>query len=114
MRPPDGADRVMDVQPGKCYYRKTGLTVSVRKVERVEGDAVHYRVLSGPQIRRRETNRTKLRKFLRWATGETDERDDYAHLDGCRIIPTFLVRGTHGRELFRCTQRKARFYLRKG
>jgi hypothetical protein len=105
----------VDVQPGRCYFRKTGQTVSVRKVERVEGgDVVHYRVLAGPQLRQREENRTRLKKFLRWATGETDERDDYSDLGGCAITPTFLVHDTRGEPIFRCTERKARFYLRKG
>lgn len=104
----------MNVQPGKCYYRKVGLTVSVRKVERIEGDDVHYRVLCGPQLKQRDSNRTRLKKFAQWATGETEELDDYSHLGGCRRFPTFLVRDTHGRPFFRCTQRKANVYLRKG
>jgi hypothetical protein len=104
----------MLIQAGKCYYRKAGLTVSVRKVERLDGDLVHYRVLCGPQLKQRETNCTRLKKFAQWATGETDELDDYSHLGGCRRFPTFLVRDTHGRLFFRCTERKANVYLRKG
>jgi hypothetical protein len=104
----------MNVEPGKCYYRKAGLTVSVRKVERVEGDVVSYRVLSGPQLKRRDSNRTGLKKFARWATGETEELEDYSHLGGCRRFDTFVVRDTQGRPFFRCTQRKANVYLRKG
>jgi hypothetical protein len=104
----------MHVQPGKCYFRKAGLTVSVRKVERVEGDVVLYRVLCGPQLKQRDCNSTKLKKFVRWATGEVEERDDYSHLDGCLRFDTFVVRDTHGRPFFRCTQRKANVYLKKG
>src|SRR4051812_44486071 len=92
----------MQIQPGKCYFRKAGLTLSVRKVERVEGNDVYYRVLCGPQLKRRDSNRTRLNKFAQWATGETEERDDYSHLDGCRRFLTFLVRDTHGRTIFRC------------
>src|SRR5678815_3149135 len=70
--------------------------------------------LCGPQLKLREVNRTRLKKFARWATGEAEECDDYSHLAGCQITPTFLVYDTQGEPLFRCTERKGRFYLRKG
>ncbi len=102
------------LEVGKCYFRKTGLTVHVRKVERIDGDDVFYRVLYGSQLKRRTHNRTRMRNFLRWSMGEVEELSDYSHLNGCKKFETFLVRNTQGEPILRCNEHKARFYLRKG
>src|ERR1700722_6566759 len=102
------------LQVGKCYYRKSGLTVHVRKVERIDGDDVYYRVLYGSQLKRRTHNRTRKRNFLRWSMGEVEELPDYSHLNGCKKFETFVVRNTRGEPILRCNEHKARFYLRKG
>ncbi len=106
--------KTLTIEAGRCYYRKDGLTVSVRKVERIEGQEVSYRVLAGPQLKRRAQNRTRMKKFLQWAMGQVEELPDYSHLNGCKRFQTFLVRNTKGEPILRCNEDKARFYLRKG
>ena len=102
------------ISAGRCYYRKTGQTVSVRRVDRIDGPDVFYSVLAGPQLKRRRHNRTTLPRFARWVMGEIDERTDYHDLDGGTPFGTVLVRSTTGAVLLRCDAPKARFYLRKG
>jgi hypothetical protein len=102
------------IEVGKCYYRKSGLTISVRKVERIAGDDIHYRVLCGAQLKQRTHNRARLKNFLQWTMGEVAELSDYSHLNGCRQFTTFLVKNTQGEPILRCNEHKGRFYLRKG
>ncbi len=102
------------IEVGKCYYRKKGLTVGVRKVERLDAADVAYQVLAGSQRKRGSHQRTRLKKFARWAEGEVEELPDYRHLHGCKQFATFVMRNTRGEPILRCDERKARFYLRKG
>jgi 5-methylcytosine-specific restriction endonuclease McrA len=103
----------MTPQVGRTYYRKcrSGQAFVVR-VEAV-GEWVDYRVLHGP---RRAVSlgagRCKARNFLDWV--ETEARDSYDHLDGCRLHATLLVQNTRGEPILRCSEKRAAFYLRKG
>lgn len=54
-----------------------------------------------------------MRKFLAWVDGEFTG-EDYHRLDGARCQATFIVQNVAGEPLFRCSERRARFYLRKG
>lgn len=102
------------IEVGKCYLRRAGSTISVRKVVRIDGEDVEYEVLFGPQRRRQSEGRTRLKNFARWASCEVEEMADYAPLVGCRRFATFTVQNTRGEPILRCNEHKARFYLRKG
>jgi hypothetical protein len=54
-----------------------------------------------------------VRSFVQHAR-EIEEQADYTHLDGARQFDTFLVLSTEGKPLLRCSQKRARFYLKKG
>jgi hypothetical protein len=101
------------IEVGKQYYRRRCLSGVVRLVTALEGGVVHYRVLFGPSLKRTPQGAQKLRKFLEWADGEF-VGDDYRRLSGCVIRKTYVVQGVAGLPVFRCGERRARFYLRKG
>jgi len=111
----------MDIVVGKCYCRKKGQIASVRKVLGINDTKVEYVTLHGPILNKvhRGSSGTKygcvsMRSFRRWAHYEVEEREDYKHLDGATILPTFLVLSTQGVPILRCGYKRAQFYLRKG
>jgi hypothetical protein len=55
-----------------------------------------------------------LRQFQKWATDIYEGDDRYHKLDGCFIHETYVVQDVDGRPYFRCSRRRALFYLRKG
>jgi hypothetical protein len=102
----------MTPQVGKIYYRKgrSGHALVIRVVSVAEW--VEYQILHGPRRARvAGSGRCKTKNFLGWE--ETGEREDYTHLDGCKIFPTFLVLDTQGTPILRCSEQRADFYLRK-
>jgi 5-methylcytosine-specific restriction endonuclease McrA len=103
----------MRIEEGKKYYHKRGPRAVVREVLAVDGGQVAYRVLHGPALKRQPHGRCGLRRFERWADGEF-AGDDYARLDGAVLRKTFVVLSVAGQPIFRCSQRRADFYLRKG
>lgn len=106
----------MQVFPNKCYYHKNGVIACVRKVIDIVDGRVNYIALHGPVVKKGFSNRfqTSLRGFKRWAQKEIEELDDYRHLDGATIHPTFIVLDTKSNVIFRCSQKRAKFYLKKG
>jgi 5-methylcytosine-specific restriction endonuclease McrA len=103
----------MTPEVGKIYYRKgkSGHALVVRIVSVAEW--IEYRVVHGPRrAMAAGTGRCKARNFAGWE--ETPQRDDYSHLDGCKIFATFLVLDTQGTPILRCGQKRAGFYLKKG
>jgi hypothetical protein len=105
--------RELNIEVGKKYYRKRGVCGAVRLVLAVEGDRVRYRVLHGPALKRQPDNACSLKNFAAWADGAF-EGEDYHRLDGAKRFGTFLVQSVAGRPIFRCSDRRGRFYLRKG
>ena len=102
------------VEPGQVWLRKRGSAAVVRRVLAVADGRVHYEVLHGPPSARRGTaGACNLRSFLRHAV-RIEAQEDYSLLDGASKFATFLVLGTRGQELLRCSQKRASFYLRKG
>lgn len=99
---------------GRCYYKKRGVRASVRKVLRIEDNIVHYEVLHGPQKNKQQFNHCSLRSFRQWSSGEIKEKDNYQYLDGAILWRTFIVQNTKGEPILRCSDRRAKFYLRKG
>src|SRR5262249_59973248 len=74
---------------------------------------VDYQVVHGPRRALSQgTGRCKAHNFKGWE--QTEERDDYSHLDGCKRFATFLVLDTRGEPILRCSQKRAAFYLKKG
>jgi hypothetical protein len=102
------------VEPGQVWLRQRGSAAIVRRVRAVEGGKVRYEVLHGPASLRRDVlGSCNLRSFLRHSR-RIEEQADYSHLDGARRFDTFLVLTTGGEPLLRCSQKRARFYLKKG
>jgi hypothetical protein len=102
------------VEPGQVWRRKRGSAALVRRVRAVVGEVVHYEVLHGPAaLRRHPLGSCRLRSFVRHSR-RIEEQDNYSHLDGADLHDTFLVLSTAGEPLLRCSQKRARFYLRKG
>lgn len=101
---------------GKVYACKRRVGAIVRKVVAIEGEFVLYEVLHGPRalLRKRGPQRCKVKNFIDSYTREVEERDDYSDLDGCKLLPTYLVLDTKGTPLLRCGYKKGQFYLRKG
>jgi hypothetical protein len=86
----------------------------VRRVRAVENGKVDYELLYGPaSARRKPAGVCSLRSFVQHAR-PIEEQADYAQLDGARRFDTFLVLTTRGEPLLRCSQKRARFYLKKG
>jgi hypothetical protein len=108
------AGRGPRVEPGQVWLRKRGSAAVVRRVRAVVDGKVHYEVLHGPaSVRRNAVGSCNLRSFVQHAH-LIEEQADYAHLDGARRFDTFLVLSTGGEPLLRCSQKRARFYLKKG
>ncbi len=103
----------MNLEVGKKYYHKRGLCGAVRQVLALHDGKVDYQVLHGPARKRQPTNTCSARKFAEWADGEF-EGEDYHRLDGARLNGTYVVENVAGTPIFRCSSRRARFYLKKG
>lgn len=103
----------MELQVGKKYYQKRKLCGAVRRVLALRDGVVEYEVLHGPARKKTPRGSCGLKRFLAWTDGEF-EGEDYARLDGARPYRTLLVLNVAGEPLFRCSERRARFYLRKG
>jgi len=102
------------VEAGQVWLRKRGSAAVVRRVRAVENGKVHYEVLHGPaSLRRNRIGSCNLRSFLQHSR-QIEEQADYSHLDGACRFDTFLVLSTSGASLLRCSQKRARFYLKKG
>jgi hypothetical protein len=107
-------DAAIRVEPGQVWLRKRGSAAVVRRVRAVTDGKVHYEVLHGPaSLRRHRLGVCSLRSFLQHSR-PIEEQADYSHLDGARQFATFLVLTTRGHPLLRCSQKRARFYLKKG
>jgi 5-methylcytosine-specific restriction endonuclease McrA len=103
----------MTPEVGRAYYRKgkAGHALVVRVLSVAEW--VEYEVVHGPRrALAAGTGRCKARNFVGWE--QVEERDDYSHLDGCKLFATFLVLDTRGEPILRCSQKRADLYLRKG
>lgn len=98
---------------GSCYYRKRNGHVSVRKILDIKDNKVSYKRLYGPASHMKfgETGSATFKAFKRWLTGEVSEGANFASLKGAEIQPSYLVYDSAGSPIFRCTKKKAKFYL---
>jgi hypothetical protein len=100
---------------GKCYYRKSNGRISVRKILGVRDKKISYQRIYGPPAKLLNTvQETNPQRFRKWMHGEIIESADFKALDGAHIHPTFIVHSFDGVPLFRCSQKRANFYLRRG
>jgi hypothetical protein len=107
----------MHPEVGKVYFRKGPNTLRATVVEVVaeEGEWAQLKVLHGPgALMRKQCIRCKQKNFAAAGWQECRRRENYHHLDGCKIFQTFLVLGVAGDPLFRCSEKRARHYLKKG
>jgi hypothetical protein len=95
----------MEIEVGKLYYKKKGSRATVRLVTLLENDKVHYQVMYGPALKKHQTGCTTKKGFTRWACGLYTGDGDFQKLDGAKI---------NGVPEFRCGQKRANFYLKKG
>jgi hypothetical protein len=104
----------MTPEVGKVYWRKGDrFKAVVIEVTAVDDTWVTYKVLHGPRsLTRKPAARCKAANFVDWQ--ECPRQASYDHLDGCKISPTYLVLGVGGEPLFRCSERRANYYRRKG
>lgn len=103
----------MQLEVGKKYYQKRGLCGAVRLVLALTEDRVEYEVLHGVALKKTTRGQCSRKKFLAWTDGEFTG-DDYVRLDGAKHYATVLVHNVAGEPLFRCSERRARVYIRKG
>jgi hypothetical protein len=97
------------------YARRRGGKAEVVRVVAVDGEWAEFRFLHGPtRALRAGVGRSKLKNFAAAGWLPTEERDDYAHLDGATKFDTYQVLDTKGEPILRCSARRAAFYLRKG
>lgn len=107
----------MRPEVGQVYFRKNPNRPKAAVVEIVsaDGEWVSCKPLHGPRsLMRKQLHKCKLKNFFASGWQECRRRDDYHHLDGCKLFKTFLVLGVAGKPLFRCSEKRAHHYLRKG
>ncbi len=107
----------MQPEVGKVYFRKNPNLPRATVIEVIEAGAewVQYRVLHGPgALLRKKVDRCKRKNFAAAGWQECRRRADYHHLDGCKLFRTFVVLGVAGQPIFRCSEKRARHYLKKG
>lgn len=98
---------------GKKYYRVSHAKGRVVQVTSVNDGWVNATVLHGPGALKKKGYRCKEKNF-HWHVVPDDWGDDYSKLDGCRIFPTYMVLGHKGDPIFRCSEKRAKHYLKKG
>jgi len=97
---------------GQKYYRISGAKGRVIEVVSLDDGWVTAKVLHGPGALKHRGYRCKAKNF-HWHVCP-DDLDDYSKLDGCRIFSTFMVLGHQGNPIFRCSEKRANHYLKKG
>src|SRR5262245_12148011 len=97
---------------GQVYARRRNGTAEVVRVVALDDGWAEFRFLHGPaRSMRAGTGRCKVKNFARSGWTLTDERDDYAHLDGATRFSTYVVLDTKGEPILRCSAKRAAFYL---
>jgi hypothetical protein len=102
-------------QVGHAYARRRSGKAEVIRITAIADGWAEYLFLHGPERSMRAgTGRCKVQNFTAAGWTATDERADYAHLDGATKFTTFRVLDTKGEPILRCSAKRAAFYLRKG
>lgn len=96
---------------GNKYYRVSGIKARVIEIVSITDGWVTGKTLHGPSQLHRNPFRCKEKNF---AWSPCPDLDDYSKLDGCKIYATFVVLGIRGNPLFRCSEKRAKHYLKKG
>lgn len=105
----------MSPEVGRVYARKRNAKAEVVRAVAVVGEWVEFRYLHGSnRAMRLGVGRCKVKNFAAAGWELTAERDDYSDLDGATLFSTYLVQDTGGNPILRCSEKRARFYLRKG
>jgi len=112
------------IEVGKSYYRKSGTSAYVKRVDRIYQDQsgrwrLEYTVVFSTGRRANPIGTkgsTRVSNFARWASGCFEESfyQTFEALVGCQILPTYLVLDTSGSPVFRCNHKRRNFYLRNG
>lgn len=101
---------------GKVYIKQTSSNPTIRKVTKIEDGIVYYQYLHGPRKRRVNVGQCKMRTFCGWATNEIKEETvetEYKKYCGAKIQEPHLMLGLDGNPLFKCSPKKAQYYLKK-
>ena len=100
---------------GKCYYHRTFGHAAVRKIIEIKDNKVHYQRLRGSAIKKiGEFGVCSIFSFRNWVHGEVNEKANFEALDGADLHPTYIVQNSKGEAIMRCTDRKAKWYTKKG
>lgn len=100
---------------GKVYIKQTSANPTIRKITKIEDGIVYYDYLHGPH-KKMIVGKTKLRKFVSWATSEISEEaveSEYKKYCGAKLHEPHLMLSVNGEPLFKCSPKKARYYLKK-
>lgn len=104
------------LEVGKCYaYRSHGILTNVKKIIYIDGDKVEYERLHGAGntiSKYGKYGRCHWSKFRGYQ--EIEEKESYQYELGCNKYRNFLVLNTKGKEIFICTEKKAKRFLDKG
>ena len=112
---------------GKNYYRKRTVNVTVRRVDDIfleNGKVfIKYTTIFKSSTSKRQANSNSInqqviqlkRNFIKWATDHFDDAEysSFEALLGCRIYKSYIVLTPDGVPVFRCSQKRADFYLQK-
>jgi len=98
----------------KCYYSRNGGKVVVKKIVSIQNNRITYKRIYGrPAKLLNSVGECSIITFRNWMNGEIGEDVDFSSIEGATIYPTYLVYNTKGIPIFRCFQRRARFYLKR-
>lgn len=103
---------------GIYYYRKIDFIATVRLVLSIENGVVEYLHIYHPRFPEKAPGRCGVSRFRKWVTGQVPDEiiasGKWAELSGATIHATYVVLNRRGESLLRCSERRAKFYLKKG
>ena len=103
------------IQEGQCYWHKSQGKVIVRKILSIKDKHIEYKRVYGPPTKLlNKTGICSFATFRQWLDGSVVENADFSILEGANIQPTFIAENSEGKPLFRCSESRAKFYLRRG
>ena len=97
---------------GQVWMKKPNQFSVVREVVSVDEKKVYYKVLHCPNSMKLKEGSCRIQSFLR-DFRKIEPMKDYSLLDGAKHFETFVVLSTTGKTMFRCNEKRAKFYLKK-
>lgn len=100
-----------DFKVDQIWYKNTKGQARVKKIIAVEEKHIQFELLY--PFSKEKISRVRKGTFRKDCV-VIEPLEDYSVLDGAKLYQTYIVNGVLGEPIFRCSQRRASFYLRKG